>query len=643
MVEIGDDVLVYDAESKTFGMPDPSKDILRFLGCYSYKLKKPLVLAKKSDMLKVISDAKFLVGFNNVGTKQEPGYDNPLLIKEGFDLKYKISIDLRNIIKQRAASMKVKQGILKDLLMKYSLDYITVTLGLVTEEERKLHFDYSILNKDIWTDVEKKLIYEYTVRDIELTKKLYEFVEEYFASFKDFLKEDDVRKKVYLTASIAKFAYKAICKAMVWEETYGEYGAGDEEDSIAGGYVAYPAGEHFEGDLYCLDFNSLYPHIMIMCNLYGRILHPTVNGWKGNGVWKVEGIYDSKEMSGVSKLLHKWYLDRQEYQKVGDRREYTIKIILNTIYGILNTAYYARVYDLIAGGDCTRIGRQWTKYARKKFAEAGYLNIYSDTDSCYLVDPFHDKEKLLKVKDDIINYIKASVPFPVDTFDMKIDDEISHMFFFKGDAGDKSTDTEMDEFDFVNKGLGFMKKNYLYITKSGKVKFKNLGVKKKSTSLLTRKIFNDYIMEKIKTEHKVKFSKAYYLNLIRELLEKDMMLASMRKEVGPYSQYEKTSPTGLSAQIAKKYGAGIHFLIPNLADIGVGKGKSYCTENEFKKNKLSFEHIDLSNVWAELEYFIEAVKTKSIFEYQEDDVQSIIKKEEEKPVKKVNGTLAGFM
>jgi hypothetical protein len=66
VAEIGDDVLVYDAESKTFGMPDPSKDILRFLGCYSYKYKKSLVLAKKSDMLKVISDAKFLVGFQIV-------------------------------------------------------------------------------------------------------------------------------------------------------------------------------------------------------------------------------------------------------------------------------------------------------------------------------------------------------------------------------------------------------------------------------------------------------------------------------------------------------------------------------------------------------------------------------------------------
>jgi hypothetical protein len=285
--------------------------------------------------------------------------------------------------------------------------------------------------------------------------------------------------------------------------------------------------------------------------------------------------------------------------------------------------------------------------------EKFYANnvLVHNTDSCYLVDPFHDKERLLKVKDEIINYIKSSVPFPVDTFDMKIDDEIEHMFFFKGVAGDKTTDTEMNEFDFINKGLGLMKKNYLYITKSGKVKFKNLGVKKKSTSLLTRKIFNDYIIEKIKTEHKVKFSKAYYLNLIQELLDKDMLLASMRKEVGPYSQYEKTSPTGLSAQISKKYGAGIHFLIPNLANIGIGKGKSYCTEEEFKKHKLTFDHIDFSNVWAELEYFTESVKTKSIFDFEDEDnseqslsnaITDIIKKEEEKPIKRVSGTLEGF-
>ena len=88
--------------------------------------------------------------------------------------------------------------------------------------------------------------------------------------------------------------------------------------------------------------------------------------------------------------------------------------------------------------------------------------IYTDTDSVYIVDPFKDREKMLKVKDKIIQDIKKDLPFPQDTFDMGIDDEIKYMFFFKGkQIEDKASDVEMDEDDVKNKPLGLMKKNSL--------------------------------------------------------------------------------------------------------------------------------------------------------------------------------------
>jgi len=74
----------------------------------------------------------------------------------------------------------------------------------------------------------------------------------------------------------------------------------------------------------------------------------------------------------------------------------------------------------------------------------------------------------------------------------------------------------------------------------------------------------------------------------------------MRKNVGPFSQYLEKSPNSLPAQISKKYGAGIYFLIPNLKGIGVGKGKKYCTIEEFTERKLTIDDIDLSNVWKAL-------------------------------------------
>lgn len=606
MVKIGDDVLCYDLETLTFdSKPNPQKDRLRIFGCYSYKTNKKYLLRKKEDIEKIIKAHKFLVGFNN------ERYDNPILVREGYDIKYKIIIDLQKIFYTRSGVMKIKAGILRDLLMRYSLDYITRTIGIVDDSTAKEKIDYSIFSRKDWTKEETEMVLKYTERDIDVTRKLYEWVEEYFWSFRDFLNEEDVRKKHYLTISIAKFSYKAICKAMKWEERYGSEGEG----KIKGGYVAYPAGERFEGNIYCLDFNSLYPHIMIQCNLYGRRKAlDDRDFWVGSNTWEVKGNYYSDKLSGVGELLKKWYQDRLKYKAEGDRREYTIKIIINTIYGILNNPYYVLVYDLVAGGDCTRVGRQWTKYARKIFREKGYKVLYTDTDSVYILDPFNDKDRMLKVKDEIIEHIKSTVPFPQDTFDMGIDDEIKYMFFFRGGKHEhKETDKEMDDDDFINRGLGLLKKNYIYVTKENKVKIKNLGLRKKSNSPLSRKIFHEYLVPQIIKTGQAKFSRVMIKNIINELLEKDLSLALVRREVNDPENY--TIKSSIQSQIADRYGGGIHFLMPNTKGIGVGKGKQFCTMDEFKSSNSNISHIDLSGVWSELDYFIKPVETKSIFDF----------------------------
>ena len=86
------------------------------------------------------------------------------------------------------------------------------------------------------------------------------------------------------------------------------------------------------------------------------------------------------------------------------------------------------------------------------------------------------------------------------------------------------------------------------------------------------------------------------------MLEKNLGLAAIRYNVSAFETYKTQSQ--LQAQIAKRYGPGIHFLIPN-KHYGVGKRKLYCTVGEFKHKKLSLHDIDLENVWKELSYFIE--------------------------------------
>lgn len=202
-------------------------------------------------------------------------------------------------------------------------------------------------------------------------------------------------------------------------------------------------------------------------------------------------------------------------------------------------------------------------------------------------------------------------------FQLELEYEVKHAFFFKGTSkADKDTDTEMDEDDFINKTKNCMKKNYVLVTIKDDVVIKNLGINKKSISPLAKKIFWDNLTPEIK-KGTIKFSKTYVKNLINELLDKDISLASMRKEVGPYEQYADKSPNCMSAQIAKHYGSGIHFMIPNSKMIGVGKGKGkrFCTIEEFKQHNMKVEDIDLENVWKELDYFVKPVITKNIFDF----------------------------
>jgi DNA polymerase elongation subunit (family B) len=637
-----EDTLVYDCESATVeGLPNPHKDIFRIFACYSYKTDKTLFLTRKEDIQRMIDTHKYLVGFNNNGSIDVEGYDNILLKRLGIKFDYKIMIDLRAIIKQRASQMKIEAGMLGDIIMSYSLKEISEILGIVDKETGKMELDYNLLKKETWTPEEIKLIRDYTQRDIDVTRKMYEWLEEYFWPFRSFLNEEDIRKKVYLTATFAKLVYKIICKQMQWKEEYGEKDADESEERIKGGYVSYPAGERFDGNIYVFDYASLYPHAMMQANLHSRRKSNVDDNrpvWNGGGKWQVQGEYYSDQMGNVAKLFQKWYKDRLEYKKNKDRREYTLKIALNASYGMTDDPYYRLIYDKIAAGDCTGLGRQFVKYARKRFREEGFKVIYTDTDSIYLQDVNNNRDKLMETKKKIIEEIKQTMPFPQDTFDLALEAEAKYMFFFKG-GNEKEDDEDIEPDDFINKSLGFMKKNYIYVQNDGKLVIKNLGLRKKSNSGLSKEIFWNRLVPKIK-EGTIKFSRKYILDLINELLQKDINYAVMRKEVGQIEQYVK-SEGSLPAQIARQYGSGIHFLVPNTKNIGIGKGKKYCTVSEFKAKGCTYKDIDIEGVLNELDYFILPPVTRDIFSFSSNNEKA--PKEEASSAIPNTNPLSGFL
>lgn len=404
---IKEDSLVYDIETHTFGMPDPQKDELRIFACYSYKTKKYYLLTDKTQIQKAINAHKYMIGFNN------KGYDNPILEREGINMKYKCMVDLMEIFKKRANGMKIKKGLLGNLLMKYSLDYITKMLDIVDDETGKKEIDYSVFRKAIWTPAEAEEIGQYAKRDIKVTKALYEWVEEYFKAFKDFVHERDIDNKSYLTCTLACFAYKAVCKEMGWKEDYSD-GFGTDEQ-YKGGYVAYPAGEKFEGNIAYYDFSSLYPNLFIQFNLFGHecdCCQPHER-WHGNEMFKVEGYYCKKKLNHICELLKKFFLMRKAMKDKKDDAQMTVKIIINSLYGASANKSFKNIYNPVGAADCTRLGRQCIKYVRKRFGQEGYINIMADTDSAVVKLPegktIEDSNKLAK---QICDELQANMLFP---------------------------------------------------------------------------------------------------------------------------------------------------------------------------------------------------------------------------------------
>ena len=593
-------ILIYDIECATYGsdMSDLTKHKLKFFGAYSYKTNKFYFLNDEKEIQNLINEHKIIIGFNN------NHYDNPILEKSGIIIKFKKSIDLLKTIQQRARDIPFKNTFLAYILKSYSLDIITQTIGLA-KNETKLNIDYKIFNNDIFTKEELEEIKKYTLRDIELTKKLFEWINDRFDSWKYHLNQKDQENLTHLSCSPSVYAYKVLVERCNFKEEYTN--TEERYNQGTGGYVSYPAQEKVEGNIYCLDFASLYPHIMIQCNLYGR--NKENKGWHGNDILKIDGYYDTENMHTVSKVLMDIYNERKELKKQKDDRQHGLKITLNICYGLLRNPVFKNAYDKVAGNDCCLIGQQWIKYTRKKFKEAGYFVFYSDTDSVYIQDPFNDKEKILKIKEEIIKNIKKDIPFPKDTFDMDIDYEIDMIHFFKG--GNKKDDIELDEDDIKNKKLELMKKNYIFVYNDNgekKLEIKNLGIVKRTCSDISKKTFwNEMVPHIIKT-HDCKFENNQIKEWINKYLEKNIMFIAKRIAVQNKKHYKSKGCLQIQAHNYipkdKKHmlGEGIHYFIPN-KKMGIGKGrKKYCTIEEFNKY-CTINDIYIHGIMRELRYF----------------------------------------
>lgn len=306
-----------------------------------------------------------------------------------------------------------------------------------------------------------------------------------------------------------------------------------KDKKYRGGLVVTPKeGIHF--DVTVMDFASLYPSIIKVSNLsYETVRCPhrscEQNRIPGTNHWactKKNGL-TSLVIGSLRDLRVNYYksLSRNEALTDEQRQQYTVvsqalKVILNASYGVMGADIFP-LYFLPAAEATTAIGRHIIAKTIERCADSGIEVLYGDTDSLFIKNP--TAEQIVEI--------------------------------IEGAKREHGVELEVDkEYRYVV--LSSRKKNYLGVTKGGKVDIKGLTGKKSHTPPFIRKLFYellDVLSEVQNVEEfersKVKIRKkiAYWAQKLQEkqIEPEDLTFNVMVSK--PISEYVKTVPQHIKA------------------------------------------------------------------------------------------------
>jgi DNA polymerase elongation subunit (family B) len=279
--------------------------------------------------------------------------------------------------------------------------------------------------------------------------------------------------------------------------------------------------------------NSLYPSIIKIRNLSYETVRCSHEECKTNKIpdtnhWvctKYNGL-TSMLIGSLRDLRVNYYKSLAKKAKTQEQKEqYTVvsqalKVILNASYGVMGADIFP-LYFLPAAEATTAVGRYIIMETIKKCQAGGIEVLYGDTDSIFVKNTTH--EQVNKVIEDIKK---------IHGVDLEIDKEYRYVV------------------------LSNRKKNYLGVTKEGKVDVKGLTGKKSHTPPFIRNLFYELldILAKVQTAKDFEDAKKQISEKIAscavKVKEKKIPIADLAFNVmiskAP-SEYDKTVPQHIRA------------------------------------------------------------------------------------------------
>jgi len=272
-----------------------------------------------------------------------------------------------------------------------------------------------------------------------------------------------------------------------------------KDKKFRGGLVVEPVeGIHF--DVTVMDFASLYPSIIKVKNLSYETVRCSHDACKKNTIPQTNHWVCTKKNGLTSVLIGSLRDLRVNYYKnmakkdtltVEEKQLFTVvsqalKVILNASYGVMGAEIFP-LYFLPAAEATTATGRHIIMDTIDKCKESGIDVLYGDTDSLFV------KKPTSKQVEDIITKAKM----------------------------DHNVELEVEkEYRYVV--LSGRKKNYLGVTKNGKVDVKGLTGKKSHTPPFIKTLFYELldILSEIKTAEEFKRAKNKISDKITECARK---------------------------------------------------------------------------------------------------------------------------
>ena len=498
-----------------------------------------------SDAFKIIEEFPFIVTYNGdefdlpylynraekIGIKNE---DNPLyMMRDSATLKHGVHLDLYRTLSNRSFQIYAFSQKYTD----FSLNSVSKALLGKEKIDYGIDFDAMTLHQTAnYCYNDALLTYELTSFNSDLLMDLLVIIARIGRMPIDDIARMGVSQWI---RSLLYYEHRQRNAIIPKREELERRSEGVMSDAVIkdkkyrGGLVVEPKeGIHF--NVVVMDFASLYPSIIKVRNLSYETVRcpheeckkntiPQTNHWtcsKRNGI-------TSLIIGSLRDLRVNYYksLSKKETLTEEQRQQYTVvsqalKVILNASYGVMGAEIFP-LYFLPAAEATTAIGRHTILETIKKCEGTGIEVLYGDTDSLFIKDP--TKEQIQAV----IEQAKK----------------------------DHGVDLEVDK-TYRYCVLSNRKKNYLGVTKEGKVDVKGLTGKKSHTPPFIKKLFYELldVLSNVQTIEDFEKAKKQIADKIatcaRKVQDKEIPLQDLTFNVmiskSP-SEYVKTVPQHIRA------------------------------------------------------------------------------------------------